>query len=81
MHPAMSLRGVQARFIDPDTGQRVALQSEVYTIADYVNAAIDTGLRIDRLEEHAVDEAVAAAFPRGARYLGWPILLALSLRR
>ncbi|HEY7039924.1 MAG TPA: class I SAM-dependent methyltransferase [Methylomirabilota bacterium] len=81
MHPAMMERGVQARFYDPRTGERTQPASRPYVISDYVRAVREAGLTIERLEEHAVDESLAAAYPRGARYLGWPMLLLMKLSR
>ena len=81
MHPAMMERGVQARFYDPRTGERTQPASRPYAISDYVRAAREAGLTVERLEEHAVDESLAAAYPRGARYLGWPMLLLMKLSR
>jgi malonyl-CoA O-methyltransferase len=81
MHPAMAERGVQARFYDPRTGERTEPASRSYAIGDYVRAAREAGLTLERLEEHAVDESLAAAYPRGARYLGWPMLLLMKLSR
>ena len=81
MHPAMMERGVQARFHDPRTGERTQTASRPHAISDYVRAAREAGLTIERLDEHTVDESLAAAYPRGARYLGWPMLLLLKLSR
>lgn len=81
MHPAMLLRGVQARFHDPRTGARVQPASFPYQVSDYVTAARAAGLVVDHLGEHAVDASLAAAYPRGARYVGWPMLLLMTLRR
>lgn len=75
VHPAMLLRGVQARFIDPVTGCRVQLQSYPHQIADYVMVAMRAELRLDHLSEHAVDPALAACSGRAQKYLGWPLLL------
>ena len=79
MHPAMMLRGVQARFIDPATGTRIYPQSQTHQIADYVMASLRTGLVLDHLSEHAVDSALAARSPRAVKYLGWPMLLLMRL--
>jgi len=79
MHPAMNLRGVQARFIDPATGGRVSPRSYSHQICDYVMAAQRAGLAVDLLSEHAVDEMLAERSPRGRKYLGWPMLLLLRL--
>jgi len=80
MHPAMMLRGIQARFVDPATGAEVRPASHTATISDYVVAALRAGLSIDHLSEHAVGDEQAARSPRAARYLGWPILFLMRLR-
>jgi malonyl-CoA O-methyltransferase len=79
MHPAMLLRGVQARFIDQGSGRRVAPLSYPHQIADYVMAAVRVGLTLHHLSEHSVDAALAARSPRGNKYLGWPLLLLMQL--
>ncbi|MBN1512072.1 MAG: methyltransferase domain-containing protein [Phycisphaerae bacterium] len=80
MHPAMMLRGITARFTDPETGRETRPQSAANQISNYVMAAIGAGLHIDHLAEHAVDDALAAASPRAVKYLGWPMLLSMRLR-
>jgi malonyl-CoA O-methyltransferase len=80
MHPAMMLRGIQARFVDPATGVEVRPRSHVATISDYVMAALGAGLAIDHLSEHAVGDDLAARSPRAAKYLGWPMLLLMRLQ-
>ena len=79
MHPAMSLRGVQARFTDPDTGCLVLPASRTHAICDYVMAALEAGFAIRRMGEYAVDEALIGRSERARRYLGWPLLLLLEL--
>jgi malonyl-CoA O-methyltransferase len=79
MHPAMSLRGVQARFIDPASGRRISPESHVHQISDYLMAATRAGLRLDHVSEHAVDAALVARSPRAAKYAGWPMLLLMRL--
>lgn len=80
MHPAMLLRGVEARFRDPRSGRETRPRSQPHQIGDYVTALARAGLRIDLLHERAVDEALAERAPRARKYLGWPMLLALRLR-
>jgi malonyl-CoA O-methyltransferase len=80
MHPAMMLRGIQARFTDPTTGREVRPASVANQISDYVMAATRAGLVFDEMSEHAVDEALAARCPRAQKYLGWPLLLLMRLR-
>jgi ubiquinone/menaquinone biosynthesis C-methylase UbiE len=79
MHPAMMLRGVQARFHDPATGREVRPESVPNQISDYVMAASRAGFIFSEMSEHAVDEALAARLARARRYLGWPMLLLMRL--
>ncbi len=80
MHPAMMLRGITARFTDPATGRETRPRSHDHQIGDFVMAAIQAGLHLDHLGEHAVDEALAGRMPRARKYLGWPMLLMMRLR-
>lgn len=79
MHPAMMLKGVQARFDDPRTGRKIWPQSVPNQISDYVMGALNAGLRIVSLSEHVMPEEVASRHPRAAKYLGWPILFLMRL--
>jgi ubiquinone/menaquinone biosynthesis C-methylase UbiE len=79
MHPAMSLRGVQARFIDPGSGRRISPASHVHQMSDYLMAAARAGLQLEHVSEHAADAALATRSPRAGKYLGWPMLLLLKL--
>lgn len=77
MHPAMRLRGNQANFDDPRDGTEVRLEGWEHPVSSYVMAAIGAGLRIDRVEEHKGDAALAEQWPRAAKYAGWPMLFAM----
>jgi ubiquinone/menaquinone biosynthesis C-methylase UbiE len=79
MHPAMTLRGVQARFHDSATFQEIRPESVANQFSDYVMAAIRANFTIDHLSEHAVDESLAAQLPRAQRYISWPMLLMVRL--
>ena len=79
MHPALSLRGVQARFIDPQSTRRISPASYVHQVSDYLIAAIQAGLALERISEHAVDDELAQRSPRAAKYVGWPMLLLMKL--
>ncbi len=79
MHPAMFLRGAQARFTDPASGERVQPGSVPHSVAAFVMAAVRAGFRLADVSEHAPDEALAARCPRAAKYVGWPMLVVLSL--
>lgn len=79
MHPALMLRGVQARFTDPHTGRETRPASCPHQISDYVMAAVRAGLVLDHLSEHAVDEALTRRVERARKYLGWPLLFLMRL--
>jgi ubiquinone/menaquinone biosynthesis C-methylase UbiE len=81
LHPAMNLRGLTARFTDPADGREVRVAAFEHTYADYVMAVLRAGLHIDEIIERKVDASLAAAVPRAAKYLDWPMLLAMRLRK
>lgn len=81
LHPAMNLLGLTARFTDPETEREVRVAAFEHTYADYVTAVLRSGLTIEELIERKADEALAARVPRAGKYLGWPLLLAMRLRR
>ena len=78
MHPALGLRGVQARF--QDAAGRVQIESAAHQVSDYVMAAFRARLVIGHLSEHAADAALVATHPRAEKYLGWPLLLLMQAR-
>jgi ubiquinone/menaquinone biosynthesis C-methylase UbiE len=80
MHPAMYLRDVRARFHDPVTGEKVEPGSVEHGIGDFVMAAVRAGFALEGIVEQAPDAAYAARCSRAAKYVGWPMLLVLSLR-
>lgn len=80
MHPAMFLRGSQARFTDPDSGELVQPGSIAHSVSDFVMAAVRAGFQIDTVSEHAPDATFAAEFPRAEKYIGWPMLVVLVLK-
>jgi ubiquinone/menaquinone biosynthesis C-methylase UbiE len=81
MHPAMFLRGTQARFTDPASGELVVPGSVNHSVGAMVTAAARAGFRLDDAAEFAPDDAFAARYPRAAKYAGWPMLVVLSLAR
>lgn len=81
MHPAMMLRGVQARFNHPASGEKVHVESVANQISDYVLAAARAGLRITHMSEHIADEALAVRTSRAEQHLGWPMLLMIGMDR
>lgn len=80
MHPAMFLRGTAARFADPVSGEIVQPGSIAHSISDFVLAALRGGFEISDLIERSPDESLAAKYPRAAKYVGWPMLVVMSLR-
>jgi ubiquinone/menaquinone biosynthesis C-methylase UbiE len=80
MHPAMMLKGTEARFVDPDTGRETRPESHANVVADYVNGAVGGGLRILQVGERAVGEELAERVPRARKYLGWPMLWWMELQ-
>ncbi len=81
LHPAMFLRGSQARFTDPSTGELILPGSVQHTMSDMVMAALRTGLHIKAIEEVTPDTAFAKRYPRAEKYVGWPMLVVFHLIR
>ncbi|MFN0010608.1 MAG: class I SAM-dependent methyltransferase [Phycisphaerales bacterium] len=81
MHPAMMLRGVQARFTDPATGVKTMPASVPNQLSDYVMGAVAAGLTIEHLSEHAVDDELIRIAPRAGNHAGWPMLVVMKLSR
>ena len=79
MHPAMFLRGAQARFTDPASGELVQPGSVPHAIGAFVMAAVRAGFRLEAVDEFAPDAAFAEHYPRAARYVAWPMLVVLQL--
>jgi ubiquinone/menaquinone biosynthesis C-methylase UbiE len=80
MHPAMFLKGVQARFTDPKSGERVQPGSVPHTIGDFAMAAVRAGFALEGVDEVAPDADFAARYPRAEKYVDWPMLVVLRLR-
>ena len=81
LKPAMYLRGVQARFTDPGSGEVVPVGSFPHTLGELVMAAVSAGFTLDGVGEYAPDAGFAARCPRAEKYVGWPMLVILRLRR
>jgi malonyl-CoA O-methyltransferase len=81
MHPAMFLRGSQARFTDPVSGELVQPGSIAHTLGALVMAAVTAGLHLANIEELAPDADFAARYPRAAKYVGWPMLVVFTMTR
>ena len=79
IHPAMFLRGSQARFTDPASGEIVQPGSLPHQLGDLVMAAVRAGFHLDGIGEYAPDALFATQYPRAEKYVGWPMLLILRL--
>jgi ubiquinone/menaquinone biosynthesis C-methylase UbiE len=79
MHPAMFLRGSQARFTDPVSGELVQPGSIAHPIGAFVMSAVRAGFALAAIDEVAPDTKFAGRFPRAANYIGWPMLIVLSM--
>jgi len=80
MHPAMFLRGAQARFNDPASGEVVQPGSVDHSLGAFVMAAMGAGFVPTEIGEFAPDADFAVQYPRAVKYVGWPMLVLLSLR-
>lgn len=81
MHPAMFLRGSQARFMDPSTGELIQPGSIPHSISAFVMSAVRADFELDQLDEISPDEKFAAQYSRAEKYIGWPMLVMLQLQR
>jgi ubiquinone/menaquinone biosynthesis C-methylase UbiE len=81
MHPAMMLRGVEARFTDRTTGREIRPASTRHQLTDYINAVLAAGWTLEHASEHEVDEALAARSERARKYADWLMLLVMRLTR
>ncbi len=79
MHPAMCLRGAQARFTDPASGELVQPGSVPHSVGAFVMAAVRGGFRLSEVAEFAPDADLAVQYPRASKYVGWPMLVVISL--
>jgi ubiquinone/menaquinone biosynthesis C-methylase UbiE len=80
MHSAMFLRGSQARYTDPDSGEIVQVGSISHSISDFVMAAVRAGFQIEHIGEYAPNATFAEHYPRAEKYIDWPMLVVLTLQ-
>jgi ubiquinone/menaquinone biosynthesis C-methylase UbiE len=78
MHPAMFLRGSQARFTDPESGELVQPGSIAHSMSDFVLGATQVGFQIGNIEEVAPDAEFASHYPRAEKYIDWPMLVVMQ---
>jgi malonyl-CoA O-methyltransferase len=80
MHPAMFLRDARARFIDPASGEQIQPGSYPHALGAFVMAAVGADFRLENIDERAPDSEFAVRFSRAEKYIGWPMLVVLTLR-
>ncbi len=81
LHPAINVLGITARFTDPESGNEVRVEAFEHTYGEYVMAILKAGLHIEEIVERKADTDLAARTPRAEKYVGWPLLLAMRLRK
>ncbi|MBL8822090.1 MAG: class I SAM-dependent methyltransferase [Planctomycetia bacterium] len=81
MHPAMFLKGSQARFTDPISGELVQPGSIAHSISDFIMGALQAGLELNHIEESKPDADFVRQYPRAEKYLDWPMLAVFSFKR
>ncbi len=81
IHPAMNLKGITARFTDPADGREVRVAAFEHSFADYVMGLLHAGWIIEDIIEKKADEALVTQTRRAEKYLGWPLLLAIKVRK
>ncbi len=78
-HPEMALAGIEANFVRDDVEYR--LGAERHRVEDYAGAIEAAGFRRIRVREFLGDDALVAATPSAAKYLGRPLLLLIDAQR
>jgi malonyl-CoA O-methyltransferase len=80
MHPAMFLKGTQARFTDPASGEVVVPGSVPHSVGAFVMAAVRAGFTLTAVDESAPDVEFAKRYTRAEKYIDWPMLVVLKLQ-
>jgi len=75
MHPGMMLKGNEANFTDPETGDEVRPRGYAHEISDFVNAIQTSGLKLTEMKEYNGTSELAAEYPKANKYLNWPMLV------
>ena len=81
MHPAMLLKGTQANYKDPKTGNEFRPKGYPHQIADFVQNMNNSGLLIKKMNEYTGTKELIAKFPKAEKYLNWPMLVTIELKK
>lgn len=79
MHPFMFLKNAQAHFTDPGTGEQYTLGSVKRVMSDYINPAINNGLKLKNIQEYIVDRESMEILPKLKKHEGLPVLFTMEL--
>ena len=72
LHPVRQMRGGQANFVNPETGEPERVTAFLHDVSEYVNAGLGAGFELVHLGEWRDAEALRSDLPR---------LLSVQLRR
>lgn len=75
----MMLKGTQANFVDPASGEKIFPKGYPNQLSDFVNAITRANLKIINMEEHFGTDKLAKEFPRAQKYINWPMLVSFKL--
>ena len=75
MHPGMMLKGNEANFTDPVTGEEVRPKGFAHEISDFINAIQKSGLHFTEMHEYNGTTELAVDFPKANKYVDWPMLV------
>lgn len=75
MHPGMMLKGNEANFTDPITGDEVRPKGYAHEISDFVNRIQGSGLELIEMLEYTGTSELAKDFQKAEKYHNWPMLV------
>lgn len=78
-HPFFLMNGVPTHFDDPQTGESQAVQDHVHPFSEYFDAA-KRWFELVEVDERFVDDAWVEDKPGFAKFLGWPVTIAMGFR-
>jgi len=81
LHPYRQWRGGQAHFIDEWSGETVFAPAFAHSIAEYVNAGIEAGLVLRRLDEWSDESGQGRAEPEARAQRGIPRLVSMRFTK
>ncbi len=81
LHPAMHLLGITARFKNSENNAHILPESLCHSLSAVFNAAVASGLRVLRIEEHYVDDRLIGQCAKATRYEGMPLLFFMKMQR